>query len=219
MRSNPDNFYLTEWEKHFKNIRDFVPYAEKMGYQGIVLTSWSTSGAYSYLYEAENDLLDLQAIRHVYPLTGFNILIAAYLASLQGPLDIDGFIQNYCRDRFGFTPAQARTFQTALFADSPTVTLHPLRGQTEFDHYLLMMAIHAEYLAFREIERRANQPDADPKDLAQNLHDLLDKDDSVLAQKFIELNQGSYYLSELKAENDLRTEKMRLLYDRLTKNR
>jgi hypothetical protein len=82
-----------------------------------------------------------------------------------------------------------------------------------------MMAIHAEYLAFREIERRANQPDADPKDLAQNLHDLLDKDDSVLAQKFIELNQGSYYLSELKAENDLRTEKMRLLYDRLTKNR
>jgi hypothetical protein len=45
------------------------------------------------------------------------------------------------------------------------------------------------------------------------------KNDSALSLTFIQLNGDSYYLSELKAENDLRTEKIRLLYDRLTKNR
>ncbi len=34
LRSSPDNYFLTRWEKHFKNIRDFVPEAAKMGYKG-----------------------------------------------------------------------------------------------------------------------------------------------------------------------------------------
>src|ERR1700761_1319080 len=29
IRSNPDNYYLTQWEKHFKNIRDFIPVCRK----------------------------------------------------------------------------------------------------------------------------------------------------------------------------------------------
>jgi len=81
-RSSPDNYYLTQWEKHFNNIRDFVPKAREMGYKGIVMTSWSTSGVYSYLYESENSLIDLYAVRHVYPITGFNILLAAYVKSI-----------------------------------------------------------------------------------------------------------------------------------------
>lgn len=71
LRSHPDNFFLTEWEKHFNNIKDFVPLAEKMGYKGIILTSWSTSGLYSSVLESTRDIVDLYAIRRVYPISGF----------------------------------------------------------------------------------------------------------------------------------------------------
>jgi hexosaminidase len=46
LRSHPDNYFLTQWEKHFNNIHNFVPKSRELGYKGIVMTSWSTSGAY-----------------------------------------------------------------------------------------------------------------------------------------------------------------------------
>ncbi len=89
-----------------------------MGYKGIVMTSWSTSGAYSYLYESDNSPIDLYAIRHVYPVTGFNILLAAYITSINStpPLDIEGFVTNYCAVQYGFTAKQAALFWQALKA-------------------------------------------------------------------------------------------------------
>jgi hypothetical protein len=67
IRSHPDNYFLTEWEKHFKNIHDFIPVCRQLGYTGIIMTSWSTSGEYSAVWETSDDILDLYAIRHVYP--------------------------------------------------------------------------------------------------------------------------------------------------------
>src|SRR5882757_4334344 len=67
IRSSPDNYNLTVWEKHFKNIRDFIPVSAKLGYKGMVMTSWSTSGQLSRVFESEADITDLYAIRHVYP--------------------------------------------------------------------------------------------------------------------------------------------------------
>ncbi|HLZ86277.1 MAG TPA: beta-N-acetylhexosaminidase, partial [Puia sp.] len=130
IRSSPDNFYGTKWEKHFGNIRDFVPAAWQMGYQGMVLTSWSTSGAYSYVYESENELTNLYAIRHVYPITGFNILLAAYIESLRSaaPLDIPHFIADYCRRQYGFTPDQAAAFRQALTDSSAAAGAPALRA-------------------------------------------------------------------------------------------
>jgi hypothetical protein len=56
IRSHPDNYFLTEWEKHFKNIHDFIPVCRQLGYTGIIMTSWSTSGEYSTVWEASDDL-------------------------------------------------------------------------------------------------------------------------------------------------------------------
>ena len=67
IRSHPDNYFLTQWEKHFKNIRDFIPACRQLGYKGIIMTSWSTSGQYSTVWETSDDIIDLYAIRHVYP--------------------------------------------------------------------------------------------------------------------------------------------------------
>ena len=188
MRSSPDNYYLTQWEKHFNNIRDFVPMARQMGYKGIVLTSWSTSGVYSNVYESENNLTGLYAIRRVYPITGFNILLAAYLESLHSaePLNIDRFMVGYCSDEYGFTPSQAMVFWQALKAAPYEVTggivqsstpislkaladssieasrvlrvLEPLKNKKEFEHYRLMADIRVQYLQFRVIEQEANSP-------------------------------------------------------------
>ncbi|HTI10874.1 MAG TPA: beta-N-acetylhexosaminidase [Puia sp.] len=188
LRSSPDNYYLTQWEKHFNNIRDFVPKAREMGYKGIVMTSWSTSGVYSYLYESENSLIDLYAVRHVYPITGFNILLAAYIKSIHSnePLHTEDFIVDYCSQHYGLSKPQAISFWQALraapyevsegvvksphplslkgLADSVAKVaevlrvLKPLKNKEEFEHYRLMTELRLQYLRFLCIEQEVNAP-------------------------------------------------------------
>jgi hypothetical protein len=202
IRSSPDNDYLTEWQKHLDNIRDFVPQARQMGYQGMVLTSWSTSGTYSYIYESENDLSALAAIRRVYPITGFHLLIAAYMESLRttGALDVNRFIHQYGADRFGFDSIESRIFWQALktgpyevkegSVESPTPMtlkaltdssaaaaqtlrmLHPVRNEKEFEHYKLMADIRVQHLRFLEIVQEANKQDFNGDSIPAVLHRL-----------------------------------------------
>jgi hexosaminidase len=119
IRSWPDNYYLTSWDKHFGNISDFVPLSQKLGYKGIVLTSWSTSGLYASVFESEANLVDLYAVRHVYPLSGFNILIAAFAQRIRQVDDsfvVLDFIRKYGMDHFGFDKQQSIRFGNALIA-------------------------------------------------------------------------------------------------------
>ena len=51
LRSAPDNVYLTQWMKHFDNLSTFLPFARSHGYEGIIETSWSTSGTYGFHYD------------------------------------------------------------------------------------------------------------------------------------------------------------------------
>jgi hypothetical protein len=189
LRSSPDNYFLTQWEKHFKNIRDFVPEAAKLGYKGIVMTSWSTSGVYSPVFESENDMTNEYAIRHVYPLSGFNMLIAAYAESIKSakPLDIEGFIAGYCKKQYGFNAVESARFWKALKTtpyeivqgqvESPApmtvkqlldsnraalnalYNLHPLKNLQEFEHYRVMAQIRENYLGFHYILEKVNAPE------------------------------------------------------------
>jgi len=189
LRSSPDNYFLTRWEKHFKNIRDFVPAAAKLGYKGIVMTSWSTSGAYSAVFESEEDLTEEYAIRHVYPLSGFNMLIAAYTESIRStqPLDIDSFVAGYCRERYGLGPEESARFWKALktapyevvhgkvesramasvkqlldsnrWALETLYDLHPSKNTGEFEHYRIMAGIRTNYLQFHCILEKVNAPE------------------------------------------------------------
>lgn len=202
LRSSPDNFYLTQWDKHFRNIRDFIPEAAKMGYKGIIMTSWSTSGVYSPVFESENDMAEEYAIRHVYPLSGFNMLVAAYLQAIRSakPLDIHSFIVNYCNERYGFNAKQATDFYKALtttpyeiingevqsprpmtvgqMLDSNTMALntlaalHPAKNLKEFAHYRLMATIRENYLKFHALLNRVNSPDFTPAQTPEVLKEL-----------------------------------------------
>ena len=186
MRSHPDNYFLTQWEKHFKNIRDFIPAGKQLGYTGMILTSWSTSGLYSPVVESTGNIVDLYPIRRVYPLSGFSMLLRAYSESVKSdtPLAIEPFVQQYANTTYGFSEAQAAQFWRALttapyevkqgqvvspqpmsiqtLLDSSRIaaktlrTLAPAKGQIEFDHYRLMADMRVAYLTYQQLEHEVN---------------------------------------------------------------
>lgn len=248
IRSHPDNYFLTQWEKHFRNIRDFIPLARNFGYKGLIMTSWSTSGLYSTIWESSRDASDLQAIRRVYPITGFNLLIEAFFEGMNntGPLDIEPFVLQYAQRQYGFDQQQAKDFWTALKAipyevvqgriidthlsmstllDSAQIvasTLHGLQpnlNHNEFEHYRLMADIRLQYLTYTDIEMRVNSADFKEEDIPEVLAALEALNTVDLDERFIRLNKHSFYEAELKQENDYRNSKIRLLHRRLSRNK
>ena len=97
MRCSPDDIYITQWMKHFNNLATFIPFARSHGYEGILNTSWSTSGQYGFHYAPGWEILSMQPIREVYPMNGFNILIDAFIESINTdiPLNINDFIISF----------------------------------------------------------------------------------------------------------------------------
>lgn len=248
IRSHPDNYFLTQWEKHFNNIRDFIPLSRGFGYTGIIMTSWSTSGLYAPIWESTRDIIDLHAIRRVYPITGFNMLIAAFFEAVNNtkPLEMDEFVHGYAQERYGFDQYQAAEFWNALkaipyeivqgrisnpdismgsFLDSAQVvaaTMHRLKpslNEQEFEHYRLMSDIRLQYLKYMEIEKRVNAVDFRTEDIPKVLKDLKALDTAELDERFMRLNRGTLYDAELKVENEYRNSKIRLLYQRLSRNK
>ena len=103
LRSGPDNIYLTQWKKHFDNLAVFVDFARRHGYEGMIETSWSTSGTYGYFYDAGNEVLDMQPIRLVYPMSAFGILCDAYCDAVRSdaPFEPETFVKGWARTRLG----------------------------------------------------------------------------------------------------------------------
>jgi len=244
IRSHPDNYFLTQWGKHFKNISDFVPLAKELGYKGIIMTSWSTSGLYSPVFETTRDIVDLYAIRRVYPISGFNMLIAAFLESIKSgkALDTEKFIYGYAKSQYGFDENSANAFWKAVSAVPFEITqgkpintdlsidqmldstkkasaillkLKPVKNAKEFEHYRLMAAIRRQYLTYQSIESRANAPEMTAEKLKVLIPELEALPTKELDKKFIALNSEIMYPSEIAQENELRNAKIKVLLDRL----
>ncbi len=186
LRSEPDNYYLTCWSHHLSNIDQFIPQCRQLGYKGVVMTSWSTSGVYNPLFNADDELAELYPVRHVYPLTGFNLLISAYTQALrqEQQFNAEKFVTSYCKDHYGLDKAAALRFQKALFnapykvidgkvlsssgislaslldsaRESARImhSLNPGMNQKEFEHYRLMADIRVYYLTYENIEAGVN---------------------------------------------------------------
>lgn len=107
LRSGPDNWYMTQWMKHFNNIRDFIPFARKNGYEGMVQTSWSTSGTFGYYLDSGYEVLDMQPVRLVYPMSAFGILQEAFCQAVNSETEFvpEVFIREYARKRMGLGEA------------------------------------------------------------------------------------------------------------------
>ena len=243
IRSHPDNWYTTDWEKHFNNQRDFIPYARKAGYQGMVMTSWSTSGVYGFTWDTNYEVIDMHAIRNVYPLSGFRILVAAYAQSLKQaePLNPEKFVVQYAQDRFGLTAAEGEKLWKILIV-SPNVvkvdtpedvakldsvkksvdaakammaTLTPNDHQKEFAHLRLMLDLRDFYLAFKQVES-VYESDNYNREMGKVILPRLKKllDESKdLNARFAELNNGFLYPDEIKQQNHIRNEKLKNIYE------
>ncbi|MDB5118337.1 MAG: beta-N-acetylhexosaminidase [Mucilaginibacter sp.] len=251
VRSSPDNYNLTTWEKHFKNIMDFIPTSEKLCYKGMIMTSWSTSGIYSSVFESSTDIADLYPIRHVYPLSGFNILFDAYKEGLNSkqPLNIADFIQKYCKEHFGFSKAQSKSFWIALTmtpyeikqgeVSSPTpmsvqqlldsnsvavktlYSLKPVKDLEEYEHFKLMADIREYYLQYQVIEKQLN----DPSFKVATTPVVIEKLKTLLAaskginDRFSLLNKGYLNPADIEYENQVRNIKVINLYNRLSRKK
>ena len=243
IRSHPDNWYVTEWEKHFNNQRDFIPYARKAGYKGMVMTSWSTSGLYGFTWDVNYEVLDMKQIRNTYPLSGFRILVASYAQALKQkePLDPKAFVTKYAAERFGFTKPESEKFWETFtipqeiirdgkpvncLGDLQTETgkikdilysLSPKRNQQEFEHFRLMIDLRDFYLKFKEIKAIYNSANFS-RDEANKLIPELEKlmeDSKKLDKRFYDLQKG--FLSDEGIEEQAEFRKLDLVntYNRI----
>ena len=247
LRSAPDNWYLTDWEKHFNNQRDFIPYARKAGYEGLVMTSWSTSGLYGFTWDEGYKVMEMEQIRNVYPLSGFRILVAAYAEDLKNnePIDPEKFVINYANERFDLSNQDGEKLWKALSVNqellvdgkpkvSKTIAkmrldsneahellyqLKPLRNKKEFEHFKLMIDLREYYLAFSELESMYNSPQFSLK----NSTDLIPKlnelriESKKLDKRFTKLNKGFLFDSEIEDQNRIRNLGLNTLYNRISK--
>lgn len=185
LRSHPDNYFITQWEKHFRNIREFIPLARGFGYQGMVITSWSTSGLYSSYWESPKDIVELYPVRRVYPLSGFNLLVEAYFkaANQEKPLEVDAFVRKYAQENYGLSSEESIRFwkvlganpyeinqgvvsdpkmsirevkDSAIWVQNEMKRFKPIRNKEEFKHYQLMSDIRARYLVYMDVEEELN---------------------------------------------------------------
>ena len=249
IRSHPDNSYVTCWEKHFNNQRDFIPYSREAGYTGIVMTSWSTSGLYGFTWDVNYEVTDMEQVRNTWPLSGFRILLASYAEALNSldPLDPHAFVVSYARERFGLTvpegeqvweiltispelivngkpatsPSIAAMRETVEDAVAKMKSLKPMSNRDELEQFRLMLDIRLHYLKFKEAEERFNSPGFSIDDRESVVADLeaLIAETKDLDRRFAKLNRGFLYETEIAQQNMIRNRKLFLLHRRLTGNR
>ncbi|PRX51637.1 family 20 glycosylhydrolase [Salegentibacter salegens] len=247
IRSHPDNWYVTDWKTHFNNQKKFIPYARQAGYEGIVMTSWSTTGLYGFTWDVGYEVIDMTQIRNTYPMSGFRILIASYVESLNSKDSInpEDFVLQYSRERFGLEkedgrilwdyfskpveliqngkPEKSKSIEQMQFdygqLNEKLNRINPKRNITEFNHLKLMADLRMHYLKFKAIEARYNSPEFSIDQTPELAEELENIFDEakVLNRRFTALNKGFLYDSEIKEQNDIRIQPVQVLYDRLVK--
>lgn len=152
-----------------------------MGFEGVVVTSWSTSGAMEmFMDSGRGDINVLHSRRQVYPLSGFNVLIQAFGEAVNqtDSLDTEDFVRRYAAKEFGFDEKGIAAFEKYMFTDQFPVTnsleewtyetileqlqeaedmaaalrsVKPKYNKKEYRHHLLMLDIRINYLKYEKV--------------------------------------------------------------------
>jgi hexosaminidase len=242
LRCSPDNHSLTSWEKHFHNVRDYIPHARRHGCRGIFLTSWSTSGTYDYEWDQNGEVVEVHPMRQVYPLAGFRVLLAAYATSLkqEEPIVPEDFVRRYAVERFGLSLRDGTKLWRALTCDATPIqpgvdlealhsqaqksrlllaSLTPRRHGSEFLHLRLMADFREFHARFKKLESEIQSGVFSPARIPQKARALarLIEESETLDEQFLEANRGFLYDQGLLEFVGARSKKLRKLYDRLTR--
>lgn len=216
LRCSPDNVHLTQWDVHFDNLRDYVPFCREKGFSGMIQTSWSTSGRYGYLMD-DKSVIDMQPIRQVWPMSAFGVLLDAFACAIaqDEPLDREAFVKDWAEEHFGLEEAEAQPL--LLLFSTPQLpvdgrnllsarieserasvegiyralsAVHPRKGKAEYAQYLLMLEVRLNYLAYADIlqEVESGRP-YDAASLKRSLKRLR-KDGVSLRRRFEKVQDG-----------------------------
>lgn len=239
LRCAPDNIHLTQWDVHFDNLREYVPFCREKGFEGMIQTSWSTSGRYGYLMD-DKQVIALQPIRQVYPMSAHNVLLEAFAEAVseENAIDVEDFVSRYALERFGLEDASAlmRLFSTPQLPvdgkhfsadrieselESARITremlagVKPAKGKAEWSQYVLMLDIRLNYLAYNKVRAQfESSASYDVAALKAELKSLL-KESESLRRRFVKAQEG--YLKDPSAPLGEWSyiEGMRRLYDSL----
>ncbi|MEO8207046.1 MAG: beta-N-acetylhexosaminidase [Chthoniobacterales bacterium] len=246
LRCAPDNHSLSTWKTHFYNLRSYVPFAKKSGFGGLVLTSWSTSGEYGYEWELYGDVLEMLPIRRLYPLSGFRMLLVAYIEAVKSakPLNAKFFVEQYARERFGLTARHAALFYKSFCLNQALLlpylpqkerevafkdagksqrllrSLTPTRNKKEFQHFQLMADFREMNTRLRRIEAAANAKNFTTRQVPGILKKLamLIRESKKLDRRFLQLNKDYLYPQQLEEEVAYRNKKLLVLQQRLSRS-
>lgn len=245
IRCHPDNWYLTDWKTHFKNQMEFIPYARSAGYEGIIMTSWSTSGVYGLILDSNNKIIDIQPIRNNYPLSGFRILVAMYIQALKqnNPINAEDFVVDYAQNKFGLSEEESGKFwkvlnipQELIIHGKPVYNLtikdlqtqnliakdeidkmQPLKNESEFEHFKLMFDLRDYYLSISEVESIYNSEEFRFNDAVGllNLVKPLIEQKKELNDRYNQLNKNFLKDEELLKQEIMRNKSLDILYNKL----
>ena len=179
-------------------------------------------------------------------MSGFNILIDAFIESINKdiPLDIHDFVITFGKNRYGFSEKEAAIFLDYFLIPQEKVSrgkagkenikdaleqcenmksrincIHPIKNQSEFEHYKLMLDFRINYLEFKEVEKIYQSHNYDLS-MANELYEKMNiimKVFKDLNSRLIKLNKG--YFKDDCCENICLgiQEKMQDLYNSLKK--
>ncbi|PID93139.1 MAG: N-acetyl-beta-hexosaminidase [Bacteroidetes bacterium] len=248
LRSWPDNYFLISWRTHFKNLEDFIPLMREHGYEGVVMTSWSTSGLYTFLRETKYHVVEMYPIRHVYPLAGLKMSVDAYTEAINAKqFDAHEFVSSYARENFGLNPEDAETFWKGLNVPVETIeghqtsrkrSLSELAAETrafsdflnrvkvnsnkkEFAYYRLLYDIRQYYIDGKLILVDSENMDYHPQSIQKQLTklDALKSTGKKLDRRFKKMYKGSLYPALITEENYIRNREMEVLYHKLNRSK
>ena len=213
LRSSPDNIYLTQWDKHFRNLREYIPFSREKGFSGIIQTSWSTSGTYGYVWDYKS-VTDIVPVREVYPSQAFDILWQAFFEAVERTEPLrDDFITDYLAAHFGLAPRDAASLAGYFMQPQRSVSgkdfsrqaidaelagalslrelvrsVSPRKNKSDYAHLCLMADIRIHYLRFKEVERAWETGEIGREELPVKLKPLIRESDR-LRRRFVRLNK------------------------------
>jgi len=239
MRSAPDNHSSHAWVSHLENLTQYIPVAKEMNFQGIIMTSWATSGVYGYEWEMLGRPLALHPLRRTTPHAGLRVFMEAFAKSVfnNEPLDKEQFLVNYGQQRFGFDAKEALLFKEALLLSDCSATrqsrrpdpvadileahsmihqLLPSKHETEFARYQLMVDF-AEYqtrVSQVDTKIQSNEYRLETKSSLHRQAAALLEEGIALETQFRELYDGELYEEEIQEESRYRLQRIRNLVEK-----
>jgi hypothetical protein len=234
IRSHPDNYFITDWKRHLKNLHDYVPFTRK-NFKGLFLTSWATSGVYDYVREPSNHVIEIIPLRRTFPDVSMEFMKSAFVKAAKGNITED-LIFSELQQFFKIDKKQATLLwknlsenqksikgktiedklkQTEKYLQSAKENLNALKeikvnsNQTNFEQLLLQQQIKVHYLKQRQIGFVIEMTGLNKK-LSQEISELRDELKQI-DQNYLLLFQNDFDIRSLKEDCESRSQNLNAL--------